>query len=450
MSKRSRVVWSEGLLLTPQHLQYLDRYHEDGAAELFRAARPFGFGLTGIDLDREAIHNGQVVVHAASGILPLGGAFSIPDRDEAPPGRNIEDRFPIKETRLPLYLGLRIHRSGERQVSGPEAGEKADTRYRETSVHAVDETVGENEREVRVAHRNFRLLLPDENLGDYDHLPIAEIVRKPEGGFAFREDFVPPCLGIGASEAVLRILRRLLEIMVAKSRELSERRRHSGKGVAEFGRDDVAGFWLLGVVNAAIPELSHFLRGANAHPETVYRSLVRLAGALTTMSDQDVRDLAPFDHDRPEAAFADLGARIPKLMETVLPRHYTRIALEKNEENVYTGRLDDDRLLSPKVGLYLGVYASMPTGEIQTSLPQKIKIATPDRIDFLISNALVGVSVRHVQTAPASLPVQAGYVYFQVEKSGDVWDLVAGAHALALYAPPEFPNFQPELIALND
>jgi type VI secretion system protein ImpJ len=450
MTKRTRLVWNEGLLLTPQHLQHLDRYHEETAVELFRSARPFGWGLTFLELDREAIHNGQVVVHSASGVLPLGGAFSIPDRDEAPPGLNIEDRFPLSESRLPLYLGLRIHRPGEREVAGATDGDQAETRYREATLRAMDETSGENEREIVVSHRNFRLLLPGETLGNYDHLPLAEVVRKPEGGFAYREDHVPPCLSIGASDAVLRTLRRLLEILVAKSRELSERRRHSGKGVAEFGRDDVAGFWLLGVVNAAIPEISHYLRGAVAHPERVYTSLARLAGTLTTMSDQDVRDIAVYEHERPEAAFADLGARIPKLMETVLPRHYTRIALEKGANDVFAGRLEDDRLLAPKVGFYLGVYASMPTGEIQTSLPQKIKIATPDRIEFLISNALTGVSVRHVQTAPASLPVQAGYVYFQVEKSGDVWDLVAGSHAIALYAPPEFPNIQLELIALND
>ncbi len=449
MSKRSRVVWNEGLLLTPQHLQHLDQYHEESATELFRTARPHGFGLTTLELDQEAIQNGQVLVHAASGVLPLGGAFSMPDRDLVPPGLQIADRFALSESRLPIYLGLRIHRPGERQLAdGAAIG--AETRYRETTVRAVDETSGENEREIVVSQRNFRLLLQDETLGDYDHLPIGMVVRKPEGGFTFREDYIPPCLSIGASDAVLRILRRLLEILLAKSRELSERRRHSGRGVAEFGRDDVAGFWLLGVVNGAIPEISHYLRGANAHPETVYTSLARLAGALTTMSDQDVRDIAVYDHDRPEAAFSDLGSRIPKLMETVLPRHYTRIALEKGANDVFTGRLDDDRLLPAKVGWYLGVYASMPVGEIQSSLPPKIKIATPDRIEFLISNALMGVSVRHVQTAPASLPVQAGFVYFQVEKTGDVWDLVAGAHAIALYVPPEFANIQLELIALND
>ncbi len=449
MSKRNRVLWNEGLLITPQHFQQLDRYHEEAATELFRAARGFGHGLTGLELDAEAIQNGQVVLQRASGVLPLGGAFSIPDRDDGPPGRNVEAAFPLSESRLPIYLGLRIHRPGERQVADG-AGRAADVRYLPESLSVADESTGQNEREVGIARRNFKLLLPNENLGDFDHLPVGEVVRKPEGGFAFRAGYVPPCLSIEASDYVKRGLKRLLEVLIAKSRELSDRRRHSGKGIAEFGRDDVAGFWLLGAVNGYIPALSHLLRAGHAHPEAAYLTLAQLAGQLTTMSDQDVRDIAPYDHDRAEVAFTDLFTRIPKLMETVLPRHYTRIPLSPRPDGSFAGAIEDDRLLPQKVGFYLGAYASMPAGQLQSSLPDKIKIATPDRIEFLIANALKGVNVRHVASVPASLPVQSGYVYFAVDKTGDVWDLVAGAHAIAIYAPPEFPNASFELIALNE
>jgi type VI secretion system protein ImpJ len=70
-------------------------------------------------------------------------------------------------------------------------------------------------------------------------------------------------------------------------------------------------------------------------------------------------------------------------------------------------------------------------------------------VDLLISAAMPGVILRHVPTLPSGLPVQAGYVYFQIEKSGDVWGLVAGARSMAIYAPPEFPGLNLELIALK-
>lgn len=449
MSKRARVVWSEGLLLAPQHLQHLDRYHEERAAELYRAGRPFGHGLSALELDADAIHNGQIVLHRAAGVLPGGVAFSIPDRDDAPSGRSIGSAFAITETRFPIYLGLRIHRPGEAQLGGGGAAD-GDRRFRETTEKSPDETTGENEREIRISRPNFRILFPNESLGDYDHIPIAEVVRKPEGGYTYRADYMPPSVSAEASEFLLRTLRRLLEILVAKSTELSDRRRYSGKGIAEFGRDDVAGFWLLGTVNGYVPLLAHLLRARNAHPEAVYMTLARLAGELTTMSDQPVRDIPPYDHDRPESTFADLGARIPKLLETVLPRHYTRIALARRDEAVHTGRIDDDRLLDPAVAFYLGAYANMPAADLQVSFPGKVKIASPDRIDLLVASALPGLPVRHVPSLPPSLPVQSGYVYFQLDKVGDFWDLIAGARSLAIYTPPEFPNIHMELVAIRD
>ncbi len=450
MSKRTRVVWSEGLLLSPEHLQQSDRYHEDRGVDLFRAARPFSYGLLRLELDEDAIHNGQVLIHNAAGVLSAGCPFSIPDRDEVPVGRSVDGHFPLNESAIPVYLGLRIHRPGQAQLAPPSADGTTEARYRETSIKVANEITGEGEREVRVARHNLRILFKDESLGDYEAIPVAEIVRKPEGGYAYRADYIPPCIGIAASSAILRVLRRLLEILVAKSTELADRRRMSGKGVAEFGRDDTAGFWLLGVVNGNIPLLSHHLRAANAHPEEAYLTLARLAGELTTLSELQVRDIPPYEHDRIEAAFADLATRIPRLLETVLPRHYTRITLTRRDEVVHIGKIQDDRLLDPAMIWYLGVYANVPASDLQAAFPEIAKMASPDKLDFLVAHALKGIGLRLAQTLPPAVPIQAGYVYFQVEKVGEIWDGIAGSRNVAIYAPPEYPGILLELVAVRE
>ncbi|MCC7142179.1 MAG: type VI secretion system baseplate subunit TssK [Candidatus Eisenbacteria bacterium] len=450
MSKRARVVWNEGLLLTPQHFQQQDRYHEEQSVDLLRASRSFFYGFTSLTLQLDAIHNGQVLIEEATGVLPHGTPFSVPDRDAPPVGRNVESIFPLREAVLPVYLGLRVHRPGQPEMLAPGSGEAELARYHTGTMEQADATTGQGDRVMQVARPNLRILFAGEDLGDYEVLPLAEVVRKPEGGFAYRTEFVPPCLSIGASPFILRTLRRLLEILVAKSTELSDRRRQSGKGVAEFGRDDVAGFWLLGCVNGYIPLLSHFLRAPGAHAETAYFTLARLAGELTTMSDSFVRDIPSFDHDHPEAAFADLGQRVPKLLETVLPRNYTRIPLTKGADGVFQGRINDDRVLDPAMVWYLGAYANVAQAQLQSELPDMIKISAPDRIDFLVAHALMGVGIRLTQNLPAALPIQSGYVYFQVDRVGDMWDGVAGSRAISLYAPPEFPGMLLELIAVRD
>ncbi len=448
MAKRTRVVWSEGLLLTPQHLQHFDRFHESATAELFLVSGPFQYGLTGLELDDEAIHNGQVVVREVAGVTPGGSIFSSPDRDPAPASRSLEDHFEVGMNEFPIYLGLRRHRPGERQV-GDSGSSNGDVRYTPDVIKTFDETSGENEREIQVARANLRLLFPHENIGDYDHVQIAEVVRKPEGGYEYRESYIPPCLRIAASDYIGKTLSRFLDLLVARSKSLSDRRQHRGQGVAEFSRDDGAGFWLLGAVNKYIPVLSHFLRSRSNHPETVYRMLAAMAGELTTMSDLDVRDIPPYDHEHLDGTFTDLAERLPKMLREVLPQNYDRIPLTKKEETIHTGEVNDDRLMEPGRGWYLGVYANVGNEEIQSRFPGQSKIGPPDRIDFLIQNALRGVEIRHVAALPPSLPVQAGFVYFEVEKTGDVWGLVAEARAIAFYVPPEFPGVKLELIALR-
>ncbi len=448
MPKRGRVVWNEGILLTPQHFQQQDRYHEERGSELFRVAQPLNVGFTRIELDEDAIQNGQVLVRAAAGVLPLGAPFSAPDRDPAPIGRSLEGAFGLRETVFQLHLGIRVHRPGQSELDA--AGAADDSRFRRGATSLLDSTTGATERLIDTADLQLRVLFPGDDIGDYEALPLAQVVRKPEGGFSYRAEYIPPCLSIAAAPQVQRILRKLVEILVAKSTELSDRRRASGKGASEFGRDDTAGFWLLGAVNGAIPVLSHHLRAAHAHPEDLYLDLAGLAGALTTMSDLSVREIAPYDHLMPETAFADLAQRIPRMLETVLPRHYTRIPLTKRDEAILTGKITDDRILEPTVAWYLGVYAHAPAVEVQNALPNVMKIGSADSIDTLVALALTGVGLRFTQNLPSSLPIQGGYVYFQLDKIGDAWDMIAGSRGVAIFCPPEFPGLQLELIAVRE
>ncbi|MFH1144467.1 MAG: type VI secretion system baseplate subunit TssK [Candidatus Eisenbacteria bacterium] len=447
MERRTRVVWSEGLLLSPQHFQLQDRFHEERGAELYRAARLFGHGFSRLALDRDAIRNGRVVLNEAAGVLPGGMPFAIPGRDPVPPAREIEKSFSLETDLLPVHLGLRLPREGEIEI-----GPGTDARFNTLTLEASDGTGtgGTLRRSVEIARANFRILFPGDPLGEYETLPLAQIVRRPEGGFDYRADFISPCIAIDASERLQQVLRRLLEHLLAKSSELADRRRMSGKGVAEFGRDDTAGFWLLGVVNGSIPLISHALRSGDMHPEVAYRILISLAGQLTTLSDAQVRDLPPYDHDRLESTFVDLMDRIPRLLETVLPRHYTRIPLTQRDAYVHAGTIQDDRLIDPAMPIFLGVYANAPASHIQSLFPEMAKVASPDRLESLVAAALKGTPLRLVQTLPAALPAQAGWTYFQVEKSGEFWEGIAGSRQIAIYAPPEFPGILLELIAVRN
>ena len=94
MIERHRVVWTEGMFLTPQHFQTQDQYFERLLDFRFAASQFANRGVTQLDIDSEALANGNFRLNKAVGIMPDGEPFDIPDADEAPPSRSIKEFFP--------------------------------------------------------------------------------------------------------------------------------------------------------------------------------------------------------------------------------------------------------------------------------------------------------------------------------------------------------------------
>ena len=54
--------------------------------------------------------------------------------------------------------------------------------------------------------------------------------------------------------------------------------------IADFSQSDIKRFWVLDVLNRALPELRHLHSIRQVHPEQLYRFLLSLSGALCTFS----------------------------------------------------------------------------------------------------------------------------------------------------------------------
>jgi type VI secretion system protein ImpJ len=438
------------MLLTPQHLQQWDRYVHHLVRERFRSTQPFEWGLTQLEVDRESLRNGRMALTAARGVLPDGTPFASPDEDPLPPARAFEGHFGARQDSLTVHLGLPAPRAGRPQLGERSAAGGPIPRYAPEPVELADDNSGENERGITVAHRNLVLLFPDDALGDHDAIPIGEVVRTSDGSYALRENYVPPCLAIGASEALMRQLRAELEMLIAKSTELGDRRRQRG-GVADFAGGDIASFGLLQTVNAFIPALSHFIAHRRAHPEQVYLALNSLAGMLCTFSaDMHPKDLPAYEHRALASTFNGIHTVLTGLLEITRESRAVRLDLEKRDGSIYVARIQDARLLLPTAGLFLGVKADVEETRLAAELPMKVKIASLDKIDFLIANALRGVPVSYARVPPAALPVKSSYLYFQLDSASEAWESVKGAKNVAIFAPPDYPGMTLELLGLRD
>lgn len=444
MKPLGKIVWGEGMFLTPHLFQQADRYHEHVLDFRLRALVPFGWGLTELQVDEEAVTNGQVTVRRCSGVLSDGLAFQVPDPDRGPASRSIKAHFSPSIDRVSVYLAVPVMREGTNvRLDGDSAGPP--TRYQTEMLRVPDETAEDNDGEIPFARKNFRLLFSGEALDDTVSIKLAEVVRTEAGAFKLSDSFVPASLTVRASPRLLAMLREVLELLSARSVSLASQRRH----LADFTQSDMATFWLLHTVNSWTPLLAHLAAAPEHHPERVYVAFAQLVGQLSSFAlDSDPRDVPVYDHDRLGEVFNELVRRIRILLDTVIPIRYVIIPLVRTRELLHVGRVEDERLLQT-AQFYLGADAKMPAGRLVEELPAKAKISSPDHVGELIGRAVPGVELLHEPVPAAAIPVRAGFKYFQLSRHGRAWEAINRAKALALYLPDEFPELRLELVAVK-
>jgi type VI secretion system protein ImpJ len=442
--KSRKVVWGEGMFLTPHLFQQADRYHENVLDFRLRALTQFGWGVTELEFDAEAVANGQVTVRRCAGVLPDGLVFQVPDADRGPSSRSIKAHFSPSVDRVSVYLAIPLVREGTNvRLDGDGGGPP--TRYQTEMVRVPDETAEDNEGEIPFAQKNFRLLFSGEALDDTVSVKLAEVTRTDSGAFRLSEAYVPPSLTMAASPRLVALLREVLELLTARSVTLGSQRRH----IADFAQSDMATFWLLHTVNTWIPLLTHLASAPEHHPERAYVPFAQLVGQLSTFTlDSDPRNVPPYDHDRLGEVFSELVRRIRVLLDTVIPIRYVIIPLVRTRDLLHVGQVEDERLLQT-AQFYLGADAKMPAGRIVEELPAKAKISSPDHVSELIGRAVPGVELLHEPVPPAAIPVRPGFKYFQLSRHGRSWEAIGRAKALALYLPDDFPELRLELVAVK-
>ncbi len=444
----SKVVWSEGMYLAPQHFQAQNRYFEDAVNFALVSLWYEPFGFVNYALDQDALRNGTVSLLQAQGIFPDGLPFDMPECDPLPERRAIQESFPPASDRLTISLALPQRRADGRNCALDGEGAEADARYLGVVANACDENTGRDEKPVCLGRKHTRLCLENEDLEGLVRLPLARVMRDGAGHFIFDPTFIPPLLRISASEPMMAMLRRLIEILEEKAGVLSRAGQGGGKFRAGISRQDVAAFWFLHTIQSSLSSLRHLYLAKRGHPEELFREFSRLAGALCTFGlEVHPQSLPAYDHNHLDVCFQALNDHIRRHLEIIVPASTVRVALPEVAPYFFEADISDARLLD-RAQWVLSVRSSAGEADLIQKVPQLVKMCSAKFAPELVKRAVPGLKLTHLPVPPSAISAQVDAQYFAVNRSGPCWEHIVMTRRVGVYVPGEIAVPEVELLVI--
>lgn len=441
-------VWTEGLFMTPQHLQQSDLYHEALVHARVHAVMGYDWGITSAQFDERALAAGQFKVITCHGIFPDGTPFFLGDRGEDQiEARPLEGAFPAALEALDVFLGIPNPRETAANVALDPAKAGPAMRYVVSQVTVPDLNSGRNDQSLTWARSNLRLIFGTEARDAFQTVRIAQLVRDRTGAIVVRKSFIPPILHIGASEHVMNGMQRVLSALIGKQKSLVEGRRMRSAASIDFQASDTAKFWLLHTMNSYIPIVSHLVDHGRMPPEQCFIILGSLIGELCTFSaDGDPTSIPKFNYLELSDVFEPMFQRALALISGVISEQYVVVPLEKREDGMYLGKFEDPKL--PRSHELFLEAKGADEATLRERLPRLLKIGSWTQIGHILHAAMPGVRVAIEYRPPGAIPVKPGLVYLRVDQAGDYWNDILGSGTIAIYQPIDPQKVDLRLIAV--
>ncbi|GJE40235.1 type VI secretion system baseplate subunit TssK [Methylobacterium persicinum] len=435
MTLVSKPLWSEGMLVRPQHFQQHDRWFEHVMEGRFFALGVYGWGLRHLALSTPLLPLGKVAVEAVAAILPDGTVI------DTETGIAIEPRaVPPTLSNATVKLAVGLRRRDGTGDPGPHG------RYRRTEQVVRDETAPERQPVgVEVAELAVRLLFEGEPEDGLVTLPIARIRETDaSGAVVLDEHYIPPCLTIRVSPRLVRIVNEIRSLLHSRGEALAT----LGTGGTESAH--LVDLMVLAIVNGQEAVFDHFATLPGLHPEQVYRASVTLAGMLSTFSAsrRHKADIPPYDHLDLDRPFRQVLDELRQLLAIVIERNAVGLPLQDRGHGISLSTIGD-RTLFQDARFVLIAMASVPPEILRSQLPISTKVGSVETIRDLVNLQLPGIPLQALPVAPRELPFMQRAVYFELDQGVELWRSLTRSAAIALHVSGEYPDLRLELWAIR-
>ena len=442
MSWNSKVIWSEGMLLQPQHLQQHDRYLHMLLENRVAGLRAYSWGFRDLKIDEQQLALGKISLLACNGVLPDGSPLSLPAEDDLP----VPIDVPEDARNVLVMLALPTRRPGIAEVNNDSSPDNF-ARHRIAEFEVADSNGLDSSALMQVGKMRLRLALESEVANAYTGLGVARIIEKrADNQVVLDPEYCPAVLDFRAATRLGSFADELVGLLHQRGDALATRL--SQPGVA--GAAEIADFLLLQLINRSEPLFSHLATMTGLHPEDLYVQMVQLAGELATFSRSDKRATAypVYRHDKLRETFFPVIDDLRKSLSMVMDSHAVSIPLEERQFGIRVAVIPDQELLKSATFI-LAVNAQMPAEQIRSGFPAKVKIGSVEKIRDLVNLQLAGIGLRPLPVAPRQLPFHAGFTYFELDRNSEYWSALTNSAGFAMHVPGEFPGLQMQFWAIR-
>ena len=390
----NRVLWTEGMLLTPQHFQQQDRFVDYLIQGKYALLQKYFWGVKAIKFSQESLLIGKIRLLSCMAVFPNGVFYNAPDIDSLPIDVQIKKTM-VEQT---VYLEISSHKTSP---------------YTSISCNVLSiEKNKQNPMRLSLGQLTARLLVKNNLKSNRLALPIARIKAvDSKGSVILSKHFIPPCLDYRISVELNNYLERLGFIIKKSLKNYIHR--------AKYNSDSIFNKAQTGMLVQSLNRFNVFLQVANnimIHPSQLYFNLMNFLSDLTLhdTSENYFIENHSYQHNQLDLMFYPIFEKIFKLLERILRTRAIRTPLILKEKNIWVSEKPIPSLNSIKT-LILSVHSLTNLKKIKEIIIREIRIAFLNDIYHLICHALHGISITFLKNLPIDLIRDENTIYFALE-----------------------------------
>lgn len=406
------IVWREGMFIAPQHLQHLDRELRANLAALGQLdISGEDFGLSRIQVNRDLLAIGKIVVSDAAGLFPDHTYFGL-----------VRDLFldvPDSTVDQVVMLAVPLHSGGMTLVG--------DTRGQHRWV--VQDTLLDDMTdrdappvEAELAEPGVCLKLSSDDLSGYACIPFARILEKTVQGRVVLDDaYLPVCIAVGASQRLLARLHETLSLARARANNAAMRLRMAQGTQSSVSL--ISERFELELLNRAIMALQAAEHHPWLSPRRLYGLMADLLAGLDAHAARSVDPDIIWNPTDPTRSFEKIIARLRGHL--TLEAHTAVISLGWNSELFEKRRLlrlvVPPRLMDQRRRPILAIFDPAHNSQLGELVPKACKLAGISAMPELVTHGLQGVRLTHLPVAPPELRDKTDTAFFAVDTNSSLW-----------------------------